>query len=99
MTNWTGITTNKAEIYDPTTGVWTPTTPLPTIRHGYSATSLLDGTVLVAGGNEHPDNVGPGTNLNTALIYDPSIHNFEWLAKYTGPSYPIRLGAVKKHDF
>ena len=71
VTNWTAITTDKAELYDPTTGFWIPTTSLPTTRNGHSATLLLDGTVLTAGGNDHPQNFGPGTILNTALIYDP----------------------------
>jgi hypothetical protein len=70
-TNWTGIATDKAELYDPVTGTWVPTTPLPTTRAGNGATLLPDGTVLVAGGVEHPGDFGPGTYLNTALTYDP----------------------------
>ena len=70
-TNWTAIDTAIAEIYDPSTGVWTPTTPLPATRNAYSTTLLPDGTVLLAGGNHHPQDFGLGTNLNTALIYDP----------------------------
>src|SRR5262249_20668246 len=40
----------SAEIYDPTTQVWTPTGSLGHIQYGASATLLLDGRVLVVGG-------------------------------------------------
>jgi hypothetical protein len=49
-TDWTSISTANAELFDPTTGVWTPTTPLPTALNNSSATLLADGQVLVAGG-------------------------------------------------
>ena len=48
-----------------------PTGPLPATRQGHTATLLPDGTVLVAGGNEHPGDFGPGTDVDTAFIYDP----------------------------
>ena len=83
-TNWTGPATNKAELYDPTTGSWTPTTPMPTTQTDHSATLLLDGTVLVAGGRD----VGPGTVLNTALIYDPVAQTWSPTAgTMAGPRY------------
>ena len=67
ITDWTAPATALAELYDPATGVWTPTTPLPAPRNLHSATPLLDGTVLVAGGSgdRHQNCV------NTALIYNP----------------------------
>ncbi len=39
-----------AEIYDPDTGQFTPTTSLLAARAGHSATVLQDGRVLIAGG-------------------------------------------------
>jgi len=39
-----------AEIYDPDTGQFTPTTSLLAARAGHSATVLLDGRILIAGG-------------------------------------------------
>jgi hypothetical protein len=40
-----------AEVYDPVTGAWTATGSLRMGRHGFTATLLRNGTVLVAGGN------------------------------------------------
>jgi hypothetical protein len=43
--------TDWVEWYDPRSGAWTATGPLSVARKGHSATLLLDGTVLVVGGN------------------------------------------------
>jgi N-acetylneuraminic acid mutarotase len=51
----------SAELYNPSTGVWTGTNPLPEPRVGQTATLLNDGQVLLAGG-ETP----------SALLYQPS---------------------------
>jgi N-acetylneuraminic acid mutarotase len=59
-----------AELYHPQTGTWTATGNMLEARSGHTATLLLDGTVLVAGGdvatNEHPFEA-----LATAELYDP----------------------------
>ena len=39
-----------AELYDPTTGLWSVTGDLANRRKYHSATMLLDGRVLVTGG-------------------------------------------------
>lgn len=60
-------TTNKAEIYNPATGIWTATGALRAARHAMTATRLASGKVLVAGG---------ATSASDALIssemYDPT---------------------------
>jgi hypothetical protein len=55
------------ELYDPATGKVSPTGSMATGRLAHSATTLLDGRVLVAGG------VGGGdpANLTSAELYQP----------------------------
>ena len=58
---------NSAELYNSTTGPWTPTGSMVTARQFATAMLLLDGRVLVAGGRTD-------TNISTATaeIYDPA---------------------------
>jgi hypothetical protein len=55
----------SAELYDPASGTWTATGNMIQSfhRHGFTATRLLDGTVLVAGGTPAGE---------SAELYDPS---------------------------
>jgi hypothetical protein len=47
----TGFATTRAELFDPTTNRWQPTTwPMATPRDGHTATLLPDGKVLLVGG-------------------------------------------------
>ncbi len=55
----------SAELYDPGTGMWTPTSSMTTARSYFTATLLGDGKVLAAGG-AHDGN-------NSAEVYDPSV--------------------------
>ena len=65
--NGCASTTNKAEIYNPTTGTWKTTTALRAARHAMTATLLTSGKVLVAGGATSASDA-----LNSTEIYDPT---------------------------
>lgn len=58
---------SSAELYDPSTGVWTATGSMTTAHAGHTATLLQNGKVLVAGGVDE-------SNYATASaeLYDPS---------------------------
>ena len=54
---------NSAELYDPSTGVWTMTGYMSFARDWHTASILMNGKVLVAGGD------GNGGSLNSAELY------------------------------
>ncbi|HSH23393.1 MAG TPA: kelch repeat-containing protein [Acidimicrobiales bacterium] len=56
------VSTDSAELYDPQAGAWLPTGAMTVARNEHSATRLLDGRVLVAG----------GYGENSAELYDPT---------------------------
>ncbi len=62
----------SAELYHPATGTFTATSSMSAARIGHMTVSLLDGTVLVAGGqtNDTP------SSLSSAEIYNPSTGTF-----------------------
>jgi hypothetical protein len=70
----------SAEVYDPTTGEWTVTAPMPQANGGGSATLLSDGSVLVAGGTED----------GGAVRYEPTSGT--WTA--AGQTLSSRSGAL-----
>jgi N-acetylneuraminic acid mutarotase len=60
--------TSTAELYDPATGLWSPTGSMTTTRSDHSATLLQNGKVLVAGGGPDSDTFGSGSSE----LYDPA---------------------------
>ncbi len=59
-------TLNNSDLFNPSAGNWTETSPLNTSRAYSSAVSLTNGTVLIAGGDSG------GTILTSCEIYDPA---------------------------
>jgi len=62
----------SAELYDPTTRIFSPTGSMVTARHRHTATRLADGRVLVAGGMSGFDS----PTVASAELYDPKTGKF-----------------------
>lgn len=78
-----------AEVYDPSSGSWSPTATMLEARAGHSTTALHDGRVLVAGGRG--PNPTPGseleieTDLATAALYEPATSSWRRTAPMPTP--------------
>jgi len=71
----TEFATALAEIFDPATGLFTPTGPMAVGRALHQATLLPDGRVLVSGGFGEPSQPG-GPGPERAEIFDPTTGTF-----------------------
>jgi hypothetical protein len=67
MTNTVFSSTTSAELYDPASGLWTPTGSLNVARLWATATLLPNGKVLVAGGSANG-----ASYLASAELFDPA---------------------------
>jgi hypothetical protein len=62
---------NTAEIYDPSTGMWTNTSSMHYTRTGHTASVLENGNVLVVGGNMDDE-----TSAYTPELYNSSTNTY-----------------------
>jgi hypothetical protein len=60
-----------SELFDPKTGTFAPTGSMAAARNLHTATLLLDGRVLIAGGNDTENH-----SLASAELYDPTTGTF-----------------------
>jgi len=69
--NLEGNVLSGAEIFDEATGAFSPAGRMAAARMGFTATTLTNGNILVAGGQDNLGNV-----LDTAELYDPAAGKF-----------------------
>jgi hypothetical protein len=84
--------TNRAELYDPITGIWSSTASLRSARSFHTVTRLANDKVLVAGG--YGDNLvtrpgSPGTyyvptSLDEVELFDPVVGTWEIVGNLNG---------------
>src|SRR5215469_9836052 len=71
------IAQSSAELYNPGTGTFEPTGSMMTPRMGHTATLLMDGRVLIAGGEvPNPTDERTPLVLSSAEVYDPNTRTF-----------------------
>jgi N-acetylneuraminic acid mutarotase len=82
------VTTAATDLYNPTTGLWSPTAAMATSRDSHTATLLGDGTVLAVGGrNLDCANCGPIPVLSSAERYNTSSNAWASGGSMANPRY------------
>lgn len=69
----------SAEVFDPGTGTWTPVSSMSVARDEHTSTTLLNGKVLVVGGQQ------VGVALASAELYDPAANTWSSAAAMQVP--------------
>jgi Kelch motif protein len=64
----------SAEVFDPVSSTFSGTMPMRTSRHGHALATLLDGRVMVVGGETATG--GGGSAVSQAEVYDPRTGTF-----------------------
>jgi hypothetical protein len=76
-----GTSLSQAEIYNPATGIFTPTGNMTNAREYHTATVLNNGMVLIAGG------LASGVALSSAELYNPATGSFTASGSLNNPRY------------
>src|SRR5687767_4284541 len=79
----------SAEIFDPTTNTFTPTSDMNEPRNGHPATLLPNGKVLLAGGWNQQGRTA------TAELYDPQSGTFEYAGSLMAPRQGLTATLLK----
>lgn len=69
-----GVAPVATSIFSPTTGTWTAAAPLLAPVHGFAATRLSDGRVMISGGYAGPIS----TVQRDVQIFDPATGQWSW---------------------
>ena len=86
---YNGSMLSSAELYDPATARWTTNSALTTPRYFHTATSLLNGRVVVAGGqvDTYPE------SLSSTELYDVGLgFSNSWQPQIATVTSPLNLG-------
>src|SRR5215213_6668899 len=83
------IAISSAEIFDPETNMFTPTSAMNAPRNGHTATLLPNGQVLIAGGWDQ------NGRTSTAELYDPQTGTFKATGSMMAPRQGLTATLLK----